>query len=114
MARIHRLKTWAPYFDQVRVNRKPFEVRKDDRGYEEDDYLVLDEWSPTAGYTSAKPVVKIITYLLRGGQFGIEPGYVVLGVDDLAEDAAIKTILLVAPSRDAAPLRSNEKGEDHG
>jgi hypothetical protein len=110
MARIHRLKTWSPYFDQVRCGRKPFEVRRDDRDYAEGDYLVLDEWSPATGYTKAKPVVKIVTYLLRGGQFGIEPGHVVLGVDDPAGDGA-KWILDVAPPREAPVPSSTGEGE---
>ena len=42
MARIHRLKTWAPYFDQVRCGRKSFEVRRDDRGYVDFEQHALD------------------------------------------------------------------------
>lgn len=104
MARIHRLKTWTPFFDQVRCGRKSFEVRKDDRAYEEGDYLVLDEWSPSAGYTKAKPIVRSVVYLLRGGQFGVAEGYVVMGLDELAEEPAARAILEVAPPREMPPM----------
>ena len=96
MARIHRMKTLVPHFDHVRCGRKTFEVRKDDRGFADGDYLVLDEWSPTAGYTQAKPIVRLVVHLLRGGQFGIADGYVVMGIDELADNAATRTVLDVA------------------
>lgn len=101
MAKVHRLKTIKPFHSDVWCGRKTFEVRKDDRGYEVGDYLVLDEYEG-GKYTEAKPLVRIVDYLLRGGQFGIEPGYVVLGIDKLAYEHAERTILDVAPPRGLA------------
>jgi Domain of unknown function (DUF3850) len=84
---VHQLKTHAPYFEAVVSGVKPFEVRRDDRGFQRGDYVRLvetthisvpgvgDEWSPTGREAQYE-----ITYVLTGGQFGIEPGYVVLGL----------------------------------
>jgi len=83
----HRLKCWPQYFDAIERGEKPFDVRRDDRGFQKGDVLVLQRFSPEMGYTRS-PVTREtaeirrkITYILTGGQFGIEPGYVVLGLE---------------------------------
>lgn len=80
MARTHELKCWPQYFCAVRANEKKFEVRRDDRGFQKGDTLRLREWDPDMGgrYTGNDEFRKI-KYVLTGGQFGLEPGYVVLG-----------------------------------
>lgn len=79
---VHRLKTWAPYFNAVIDGIKPFEVRRDDRGFQRGDRVRLVEtaerdgdWIPTGREAEYR-----ITYVLPGGQFGIEPGHVVFGL----------------------------------
>jgi hypothetical protein len=80
---VHRLRTWVPYFQAVIDGAKPFEVRRDDRGFQVGDRVRLievthpdDGLAPTGREAEAE-----ITYILSGGQFGIEPGYAVLGLD---------------------------------
>jgi hypothetical protein len=89
----HYLKTWPAYFARVRSGEKPFEVRKNDRDFQTGDTLVLQEFDPNnplstpqwnsngPGYTGSE-LRKRVTYTLHGGQFGIEPGHVVLGLED--------------------------------
>lgn len=86
---LHKVKAWPQYFDAVQRGEKPFEVRRDDRGYQRGDILVLQRTKAEAPYyieydLDRKPVEvrKRITYVLTGGQFGIEPGYVVLGLGE--------------------------------
>lgn len=80
MSRTHRLKTWPKFFGAVVSGAKTFEVRREDREYAVGDSLILEEWDPeTAQHTGARTLVHI-TYILPGGQHGIEPGYVVLGL----------------------------------
>jgi len=43
---IHDLKTWPQYFARLVDGSKTFEVRKDDRGYQTGDTLVLREFDP--------------------------------------------------------------------
>jgi hypothetical protein len=80
----HEVKCWPPYFEAVTSGSKPFEVRKNDRGFQKGDALILKEWNPTYNYGSGTYTGRvhrcIITYVLPGGAFGIEPGYVVLGL----------------------------------
>lgn len=93
----HDLKCWPSYFEALCRGAKNFEVRRDDRGFQKGDILKLEEWDPRpsphgmgpgpSGFTG-NAEVRLISYILTGGQFGIEPGYVVLGLEKLDEEAA--------------------------
>ncbi len=75
----HHLKTEQPFWDHIYVGSKNFEVRSSsDRRFEAGDTLVLNE-HPSTGRA---PIIKIVSYVLRGGQFGIMPGYVVMALRD--------------------------------
>jgi hypothetical protein len=81
----HELKTLPVYFDAIARGDKTFEVRRDDRGFQRGDLLSLRKWDPKShSYTVPyDPIQKRISYILTGGQFGIEPGYVVMGLQDV-------------------------------
>lgn len=108
----HHLKTWPPYFDAIKDGSKPFEVRKEDgEPFELGDTLVLHEFVPCSicngtgdlsndlvvkscgclytdnpkGRYTDDILVRSVTFVLKGGEFGIEAGYVVMG---LKEDAS--------------------------
>ena len=80
MAQTHSLKTWPDYFDAVARNEKSFEVRKADRPFVVGDTLLLREWYPDIEGYSGREIWRRIDYILQGGQFGIEPGFVVMGI----------------------------------
>lgn len=42
----HELKTWPQYFCRVADGTKTFEVRKNDRGFQPGDEVILKEWDP--------------------------------------------------------------------
>lgn len=74
---IHELKTWPQYFCRVADGSKTFEVRKNDRGFQQGDEVLLREWNPKTeltdaytgwsedviGYTDAKPLRFKIGYV---------------------------------------------------
>lgn len=78
--RVHKLKTWPVHFRDVKEGIKDFEVRKDDRDYQIGDYLWLYEYDPELQEYSGSSYGCRIKYMLKGGQFGIQEGYVVLGL----------------------------------
>lgn len=79
----HELKTWPRYFDLVRKGEKTFEVRKNDRSFTVGDTLVLREWdrsaTPEPAYTG-RVTEKVVTYMMHGGDFGIDPDFVVMAI----------------------------------
>lgn len=79
-AKTHNLKTWPEVFDAMLTRAKSFEVRRDDRGFGVGDTLVLKEWDPATGKYTGRTCKALVTYLLPGGQFGIEAGYVCMSV----------------------------------
>ncbi len=63
----HELKAWPAYFEAVKSGVKTFEVRKNDRGYQVGDDLVLNEWSPDKGGYTGRKIHRMITYIFDEG-----------------------------------------------
>lgn len=76
----HALKTWPEYFEQVFQGNKTFELRKNDREFKVGDTLALQEWDNYFGAYTGRCIDVDVTYILSGGNFGIEKGYVVMGI----------------------------------
>jgi len=78
----HSLKTLTGYFEKVLSGEKTFEVRRDDRAFHVGDTLKLMEWEYRNGkYAFSERAVHVtVTYILPGGQYGVERGYVVMGI----------------------------------
>lgn len=82
---LHELKTWPRYFQDAKAGLKTFEVRRFDRSFAVHDHLLLKEYDPRAKEYTGDSILREITYILPGGQFGIEPGYCVLGLAEVSE-----------------------------
>lgn len=82
----HHLKTWPKQFQLVKHGIKRFEVRKNDRNYQVNDILILEEWDPEKERYTRDHVERRISYILEGGQFGIEKGYVVMQIEEVLID----------------------------
>jgi hypothetical protein len=86
------VKCWPDYFEAIMSGEKTFDVRRDDRGYQKGDVLVVQKYQIGEGYIrdyntmKTAEVRRLITWILTGGQFGIEPGYVVLALAPLPTD----------------------------
>lgn len=85
---IHKLKTWPQFFDAVASGVKGFELRKDDRGFQVGDVLLLQECDQLGNY-SGREVSRLVLYMLNAASFsGIEKGYCILGLGMLPQYAA--------------------------
>lgn len=92
----HVLKTLPAYWDALASGEKNFEVRRDDRGFQKGDVLVLLKYkggyrdfyiAPDGSECYQRRAATLrfrVTYVLTGGQLGIEPGYVVMGLEGVA------------------------------
>lgn len=76
----HALKIWKQHFEDVQRGDKRSEVRLDDRGYAIGDNLRLKEYDPLTQMFTGRETLVRVTHILRGGEFGIAPGYVVLSI----------------------------------
>jgi hypothetical protein len=75
------LKTWPEYWISVESGAKNFEVRRNDRSFQPGDTLWLREWNPDAQDYTGRSVTRRIDYVLRDAErFGVQPGFVVLGL----------------------------------
>jgi len=82
---IHDLKTWPEPFNLALGGLKPFEMRKDDRGFEVGHDLQLREWDPYARAYTGRELTRRITCIVRSaGPVALPRGFVVLGVEDPA------------------------------
>ena len=94
----HDLKTLPEFFEAVKCGDKMFECRRNDRGFQKSDTVTLKKFNPKAvvlihqqaisgymrnGYSEAKPLVREITYVLTGEEWGIKDGYAVLGLKEI-------------------------------
>lgn len=84
---LHDLKTYPEYFKDVKAGIKTFEIRKADRNFKVGDELLLREYYPDdfkefgdKAFYTGEVCHRKITYILKGGQFGIEKDYVVLSL----------------------------------
>lgn len=74
--KIHQIRLASTYFDDVVNGKKSFELRKNDRGYKEGDFLEMLEF--TDGRNTGRSVRVLVTYLLEN-YTGLEEGYCIMG-----------------------------------
>jgi hypothetical protein len=77
----HELKTWPEFFSAIQNGTKKFECRKNDRSFCVGDILRLKEWNPDTKSYTGRITDRMIRYILKGPQFGIEDGWCVMSID---------------------------------
>lgn len=75
----HDVKTASNFFEDSKSGKKPFELRKNDRGYKVGDFLKMRKYKD--GEYTGETIRKEITYVLEEFE-GLKPGYCILGVRD--------------------------------
>lgn len=74
--KIHQIRLASMDFDDVVSGKKSFELRKNDRGYKEGDFLEMMEFKD--GKNTGRTVRVLVTYLLDD-YTGLEDGYCIMG-----------------------------------
>ena len=79
--KVHELKVWPEYFDAILDGSKKFEIRKNDRGFEVGDRLLLQEYCPHDKEYTGAHVFAEVTYMtdFMQAQFYIVMGIKILG-----------------------------------
>jgi len=76
----HNLKTWPEFYQAILEGRKKFELRKDDRGFNVGDILVLREFNPETEKYSGREMEVTVTYIAKG-IFGMTVDQVIMSID---------------------------------
>ena len=85
---VHYLKIKEEYYRDVMIGLKTFELRKNDRGFQVGDILMLIKLDDKGNETD-QVIRKKITYILKDcPQYGLKEGYAILGISD--EEGRIK------------------------
>lgn len=83
-AKVHELKTLRPYFQAIVDFRKTFELRRNDRDFQEGDYLHLREWDTNEGGYTGRTVARRVVYVLKNSATapftGLQEGHVVMAI----------------------------------
>ena len=73
----HYIKILPEYYEAIERGEKTFEVRFNDRNYQKNDVLHLQEWK-NGGYTG-REITAEVTYLLDSADYCKE-GYVIMAI----------------------------------
>lgn len=82
--RVHVLKTWPAFFDTQASGAKTFEVRRDDRGFEVGDVLVLRKWDPASEAYTGGTLGRRVTYVCL--ESFVAPGFCVMSTVPLSAE----------------------------
>ena len=74
----HDLKTWPRQFSAILAGSKKYELRVNDRNFQEGDELMLQEWDPKTERYTGRHALTTVTYMTRGGEFGLPANLVVM------------------------------------
>ena len=76
---IHELKTLKRFFEDVISGKKTFEIRKNDRNFQEGDLLALNEYDDHNAYYTGNSCLVYIDYILPDYDYNKE-GYVTMSI----------------------------------
>lgn len=74
---IHNLKTWPKFFELVWNGRKTFEYRQNDRDYQIQDTLCLQEYDPATDVYSGREIEAAVMLVVDEAP-GLPDGYCVM------------------------------------
>ena len=78
MRKIHVLKIYPKFFEPIERGFKNFEIRKNDRNFNQGDLALLEEFDPQQKIKTGRIALIMITYLT---DFAQQDNYVVFGFD---------------------------------
>lgn len=85
MDKVHYIKLQEKYCNDIVKGAKTFELRYNDRNYHVGDFIIFKPVDSDGDYI-VNPIMKklyCITYMLRHDDFiGLQPGYVILGIEE--------------------------------
>ncbi len=110
----HEMKIAPVWFDAVSSGAKRFELRKDDRGVEVGDMLVLREYQRDEASYTGRSVRRRVTYVLRDvPKFGLQPGYAIIGLATDTRERQVRALRAIYVEAEGALARAVEEDVKH-
>ncbi len=88
----HDLKSLPDYFEPIFNGIKLFDIRKNDRDFKVDDWVLLREWDDKKEIYTGREIRKRISYILHGvgpgailPLVGVMRGYAILSLQSVGE-----------------------------
>ena len=78
--KIHHIKCYVTYFDDIVDGKKTFVLRFNDRDYRVNDTLILQEYNSIYNKYTGRSLEARVVYLLESTKFGLKEGYAILGI----------------------------------
>ena len=88
---IHQLKLQTLYFSDVLSGKKTFEIRKNDRGFQVNDFLALNEFDTDAERYTGRSCLVYVDYILDDVGYN-KVGYVTMSIKPVHTFKAIKPV----------------------
>lgn len=81
----HFIKLWDKFYKDVETGKKNFEIRFNDRKYQVNDILVLEEFNPRTFEYTGKHLLRKVTKI-HNDYPGVRAGYVLLEIEKIKID----------------------------
>jgi hypothetical protein len=95
MVKQHILKTWLEEFKDIKSGRKPFDFRKNDRDFQLGDTVISAEYNQHSKKFTGEKHEARITYLIKGGKFGIPEGYCIMALKEINKKKVLVLVMKV-------------------
>jgi len=68
---LHKIKSWPKEFQSVLDGDKRHKVRRNDRNYQQGDYIILQEYNPKLEEYTGREIRAVIYNITQPGTFGL-------------------------------------------
>lgn len=75
----HELKIHPEYYNQILLGLKKVEIRLNDRNYQENDLLILNEFDPKTERYTGSQLKRKVDFIIRDVA-GLDPDYVIMQI----------------------------------
>ena len=75
----HELKIYPEYYKQILLGLKKVEIRLNDRNYQENDLLILNEFDPKTERYTGSQLKRKVDFIIRDVA-GLDPDYVIMQI----------------------------------
>lgn len=83
-SKTHVLKIEREHFMALNLGLKAYEIRYNDRNYQNGDYLLLREWDRVSNTYSGKEIMVRVKHILEGFE-GLQKDFVILSLNEVID-----------------------------